>query len=479
MNRISRLDVSYQEKLVASFPFKEEETLVFSEKNSKGKTTLIRFLLHALGFKVPSTMRVRMNGFITHLHFYDSDVVLEREGSTFRVVGKNNETRCFDLSNEIDQNKAIAEVFHLESIKLVENILGCLYIDQDDGWSILSSGTQLQNKFSLGEIVLGMSGVDSSGIDGRISTKTKEKQRFEAVRNIAQLAANETRPYDPGEERGKLLSEKARIDMDISNIDRQLRTMESVFARNKNLGDAVDQYRLFINHDGKKFLLTSKDIDHFEPLQLSVESNIRDLKLKRQALKKELGKIQAELDSTSGLVLENDEATKAIFAVKHQAINQETLSVVIDNLGNEIKASQEEKKKMINHACKASDFRREIEYIANRFSIFKDYLDSGKDLINFQNTKGMSGTILHKAAFCYRVAALKVLANNGFVLPLIVDSPGAAEMKIDEILSLLRIAKEELPRHQFILSSVYRDELSSVFDTESPIVMDGTKFSLK
>ena len=33
----------------------KDKTMVYSKKNSKGKTTLIRFVLYALGYQIPAT----------------------------------------------------------------------------------------------------------------------------------------------------------------------------------------------------------------------------------------------------------------------------------------------------------------------------------------------------------------------------------------------------------------------------------------
>lgn len=39
--------------------FSEGVNLIFSRENSKGKTTLLRFMLYSLGYNIPSTRKIK------------------------------------------------------------------------------------------------------------------------------------------------------------------------------------------------------------------------------------------------------------------------------------------------------------------------------------------------------------------------------------------------------------------------------------
>ena len=41
--------------------FSEGVNLIHSEKNSCGKTTLLRFMLYALGYNIPNTKNIKFN----------------------------------------------------------------------------------------------------------------------------------------------------------------------------------------------------------------------------------------------------------------------------------------------------------------------------------------------------------------------------------------------------------------------------------
>lgn len=45
----------------------DKNTIITSDENSKGKTTLLRFILYGMGYKIPSTKNVDMNEYIISL----------------------------------------------------------------------------------------------------------------------------------------------------------------------------------------------------------------------------------------------------------------------------------------------------------------------------------------------------------------------------------------------------------------------------
>ena len=44
-----------------TFNFTDGVNLIFSKENSKGKTTLLRFMLYSLGYNIPSTRKIRFD----------------------------------------------------------------------------------------------------------------------------------------------------------------------------------------------------------------------------------------------------------------------------------------------------------------------------------------------------------------------------------------------------------------------------------
>ena len=51
---INSIEISSSDKS-KKYNLKNDFNLIFSEKNSKGKTTLLRFILYGLGYNIPPT----------------------------------------------------------------------------------------------------------------------------------------------------------------------------------------------------------------------------------------------------------------------------------------------------------------------------------------------------------------------------------------------------------------------------------------
>ena len=52
----------------------DKSTLIYSDKNSKGKTTLLRFILYSIGYNIPSTKKINFNNFTTELLLSNNNI---------------------------------------------------------------------------------------------------------------------------------------------------------------------------------------------------------------------------------------------------------------------------------------------------------------------------------------------------------------------------------------------------------------------
>ena len=143
-----------------TFNFSKGVNLICSKQNSRGKTTLLRCLLYALGYSVPST-----RGF-----FFDKcDIQIYLDVENYGVVSfirnnKNsitaevlNETRTFILPEE--QVELHSFVFKTNNSSLIDNILGTFYIDQEKGWTLLNRGVVIGGiRFNIEDLIRGLSG---------------------------------------------------------------------------------------------------------------------------------------------------------------------------------------------------------------------------------------------------------------------------------------------------------------------------------
>ena len=56
--------------------FEKDVNLIFSKKNSRGKTTLLRLMLYGMGYDIPSTRKLNFNKMYIEINFsyYSSSI---------------------------------------------------------------------------------------------------------------------------------------------------------------------------------------------------------------------------------------------------------------------------------------------------------------------------------------------------------------------------------------------------------------------
>lgn len=148
-------------------------TVVHSENNRAGKTTLIRCLFYALGYPIPSTRSVNFSRLSCKLQ-------VETDDGRRLVISRHGDSLLFHFDGEVPLPTTLDElltaIFNIEEGLIRENLLGAMYIDQDKGWTLLNRGKVIGGiRFSIEDLVCGLSGRSFAGdralllqIDSRI-----------------------------------------------------------------------------------------------------------------------------------------------------------------------------------------------------------------------------------------------------------------------------------------------------------------------
>ena len=115
-------------------------TVVHSVHNGVGKTTLLRCLLYALGYAVPSMKGLRFDKLEFTLLVVSGDGVqreLIRHGMLMAVRAEGAEER---YSLPYEQHKLHELIFGIAEQSVLDNLLGTNYFDQEKGWTLLHRG---------------------------------------------------------------------------------------------------------------------------------------------------------------------------------------------------------------------------------------------------------------------------------------------------------------------------------------------------
>lgn len=75
----------------------------------------------------------------------------------------------------------------------------------------------------------------------------------------------------------------------------------------------------------------------------------------------------------------------------------------------------------------------------------------------------MSGAILHKIVFSFKLAYIKsVKKYANTILPIILDSPSGREVDKINVKDMMKILERDFSEHQIIIASIYKYDLTNV-----------------
>lgn len=240
--------------------------LIHSNKNSCGKTTLLRFLLYALGYNVPSTRKIKFKNCEVELAL-ESDsigkVTFFRYNDAFVEVIINNEKHTFVLPEQ--QNDLHKIIFGTENLDIINNLLGAFYIDQEKGWTLLNRGVVIGSiHFNIEELIRGLSGFDCTELIQKESRLSRELEKYRQMFSVAQyresLAADTGELItDSYEEETNAIESQLLIKQ--RGLKAELKRIDYALSDNKRFKKYVADMKLFVQApDGSRFPVTESNI---------------------------------------------------------------------------------------------------------------------------------------------------------------------------------------------------------------------------
>jgi hypothetical protein len=454
----------------------EKNTVITSDTNAKGKTTLLRFLLHAMGYKIPSTKKVDMKGHQTILEVANSKeiMIIKREDDSLTIKYSDNHIQEFDLKE--DRNRLIVQsiIFNTENYDFLRNLLMIIYIDQDKGWTLLNRGKAIgNNRFDVNDFIASLSGIDVGKINAELKNIDAEIKKYNALKKIISLKddftpieRNKNERQNDIEEKNRLLVLKTELLNKKQQIDNKIRGLERIQKNNKEMIDYIVSYNLLVKHkNGDQFILSENDIVDFDVNQNILEFQIKSEYFYLTEVKRDIVDIDAKLKVYAQLFDVEQNTSNIINAIIVTDVDTISIERVLSSLGKQKSALKKQKNdkvssrnELINKAMKL------VEDFSRRLGVYEELIGTENNYLFTSNLKEYSGSILHKIVFSFRLA-FNIVASEiiGVKLPFIIDSPGSAELTIDNIRELISLAKDNLPESQIIISTIY-SEVVDIFD---------------
>lgn len=459
-----------QGMLEKRFDFSNGNTLIFSRDNSVGKTTLLRIMLYSLGFRIPGTKFFSIEKYEYETRVYTDtgqEVILCRKSIDYIVRYEGGDMQTYCLPDQLSQLHAL--LFNTDNINILDNILGTFYLDQEKGWTLLNRGVVIGSvHFNLEEFVQGLSGRDCRELKRQEQLLQNELSKYEQISNVAK--------YKESLEKidGSLLGENADDELDaqiemklleLSYVKRELSRVDSVLKSNRQFEAYVNGMKLMVQtpqgeiirvtsdnlvgfNDSCEYLIAKRRIQAIEVNKIA--KTVEELRKEKSQRDTSFFKVESIADAFDEMVQKFPYGYQKIERIKDGI--KEQLREVRTQITERTRFNNDVLKSMYNSVVK---YAEELE-IGDGNTIDTAYLFTS-------NLKVLSGAILHKTVFAFRLAYItEVKRVLGVKLPIIMDSPRGKEVNLSNIEKMVNILKRDFSEHQIIIASIYEYDLPNL-----------------
>lgn len=455
-----------------TFKFTNGVNLVFSKNNSKGKTTLLRFMLYSLGYNIPNTKKIKFDYCeVVSRVLVDTIgvLILSRYSYDYIEATIDGEKKTYVLPDQLhDLHKLI---FGTENADVLNNILGAIYADQEKGWTLLNRGTVIGSiKFNIEKLIRGLSGCDCSELIFNEEKLSKELAKYrqmasfakyrEEIINESGTLVTDSYSVESDAAIAQLLIQQKALQSDLKRIDKSL-------SDNKCVRKYVADMKLTVQlPDGTIFPVTADSI-------VGLADTIDFLIAKRKIVSSNLRSVMHQLENVKNE--QKNEAEQLSFYQSESMIDifdRRIASVPIDAraIEKEIKRLEKVLKSVrweITQKTKSdtsllmSIYKNMVMYatelgVGNSESIASSYIFTS-------NLKELTGAVLHKTVFAFRLAyILEIEKFLGIKLPIILDSPSGKEVDQSNIQLMMNILKRDFSGNQIIIASIFQYDFENV-----------------
>lgn len=439
--------------------------LIHSKQNSKGKTTLLRFLLYSLGYNIPNTRKIKFERCEVETVIFTEkigEVTLSRAADSHIVLSANDERTTYVLPEQ--QNELHSLLFGTENADILENLLGAFYVDQEKGWTLLNRGVAIGSiHFNIEELIRGLSGRDCTALiqqESKLSHELgKYKQMFSVAKYQETIEAEEgTLAVDHYDEKIDTELEQLRIRQ--YALKKELRRLDRAIKDNKQFSKFIAEMKLLImGPDGTTIPVTAENIVGFD-------DSIEYLITKHKLISAELASVFSSISACENQ--RQSEAEQLSFwesETMTHAFDRRIASLQINAIAIEKEISRLEKdlkdiRQAITDSTKTNNdvvnslYQNVLKY-AVELGIGSDETIAASYLFT-SNLKELSGAVLHKTVFAFRLAYIIEIEHAiDIKLPIILDSPSGKEVDQENIKLMMDILKRDFSDHQIIIASIF------------------------
>lgn len=453
-----------------AFSFSKGNNLVHSKKNSVGKTTLLRAVLYSLGYSIPSTMKFSLDKHEIESVIVKDDgqrIKLTRRTANYILCNDGDTTRTYCLPEQADELHAM--FYKTEDVNILDNILGVFYLDQEKGWTLLNRGVVIgSNHFNVEDFIQGLSGRDCSELKRKKKKLEQELGKYCQISNVTKYKESLERAD------GSILTKRPDDELDVqiklrqielSRVRSELARIDRTLSGNRQVKRFVEEMKLTVVTPGGELIrVTSDNI-------LDLNDSIDYLIAKRKIKAVECNKLLTTITALQEKKKENDSVFFTVDSIADafdEMVQQFPYGYAkVEDIKESLQKQLKEVKALISKRTRINNNVLNSLY-ANvaKYAVELGVVDDGSMKLNYlftSNLKVLSGALLHKTVFSFRLAyVLEVKKLLGVKLPIILDSPSGKEVDLENIKRMINILKRDFADHQLIVASIFEYDLPDV-----------------
>lgn len=456
MNFKSLEIINGYEKKIFEFGKKTE---IYSNINSVGKSTLLRLLFYAMGYSIPSTKKIRFSKLQTKLIIETDQLVILRRDKNNITMEIGEETEYLNLPRDLYY--ILGKIFKTCNINVLESLLGCIYLDQDKGWTLLNRGTVIGGiKFKVETLIEGISEKDLSHLRVEANKIAVELNKLSELQKIILFQSENFDLMDKSNfQTNKISDIENRLLITRNNRNELLKkqsVLKNILTKNEDYLKYIESLGLSVRcPDGGIVELTRDNLSGFEETQTVINLRVFHLGQEIEKLRKEEFELEQELNNSQYLV--KVENPIELFEQRLQLITapKEVIASEIKRLKEDKKAIEDRIKFSLRDDTNQHIFDNILKF-ARKLNV-EDYLNSDKNFVFTSDLKSLSGTVLHKIVFCYKMAyIIEMQKYLGLTLPIVLDSPSGREVDQKNIEDMFDILNDEFRDNQIIIASIFK-----------------------
>ena len=467
---------------VATFDFDPSWTVVHSETNNVGKTTLLRCLLYGMGEDVPGTSRLKFDELETRLDVVSDACervrIIRSSRNRTQLLRQDGTASPFVLPFEISNLRHA--LYGVENPSVLENILGVWYVEQDHGWAMACEGTVIGRiSFSAKKLVEGLCGTDFEDRRAECNRLDDELKRLKTIREAlkyrestealqdailldgpADAAGSETLE----EERACLVAKRATLSREIAEIENSLRD-------DARFGEYIENMKLAIKTPaGEVVRVTKESLCHYSDNARLLEARHLLVEEERKETNRRIKRIDALLEADPTLLRATGAQVRSGWLSDELGldIDDRRLNAKIKDLSSKKKALNQDLERARNLAV--SDKQELLlgitSDLASALGVSNAFRECGlyptRDKLS-----SVSGAERMLLTLSYRLGYVKLLETVlGIRLPFVMDSVRAQELDKVRFAKVVGLLREKFVNHQVIVASRHLEGLESARSIE-------------